>query len=80
MVTLGDHLRKARLSRGIMQVDAAKEMGVSYATFHNWETGERAPQKHLRERITGFLGYDPREHGVAFPERVVLRRRKEHLI
>jgi transcriptional regulator with XRE-family HTH domain len=52
-----------------MQIEAASEMGVSYATFHNWETGERAPQKHLRERITGFLGYDPREQGVAFPER-----------
>jgi transcriptional regulator with XRE-family HTH domain len=63
-----------------MQIEAAKEMGVSYATFHNWETGERAPQKHLRERITGFLGYDPGEHGVVFPERVVLRRRKEHSI
>jgi transcriptional regulator with XRE-family HTH domain len=77
LVTLGDHIRKARLLRGIMQVEAAREMGVSYATFHNWETGERAPQKHLRERIRGFLGYDPREHGVAFPERVTPKMRKQ---
>ncbi len=67
--TLGDHLRRARISRGIWQTEAAKELGVSHATLHNWETGKRAPQKYLRERIVGFLGYDPREEGVAFPER-----------
>ena len=51
-----------------MQIEAARELGVSGETLHNWETGRRAPQKCLRERIVGFLGYDPREEGVPFPE------------
>ena len=69
LTTLGDHILKARLLRGLMQIEAARELGVSGETLHNWETGKRAPQKYLRERIMAFLGYDPREHGIAFPER-----------
>lgn len=69
LLTLGDHLRKVRLVRNLKQTEAAVVLGVSEETLHNWETGKTAPQKYLRRRIIRFLGYDPREHGAAFPTR-----------
>jgi transcriptional regulator with XRE-family HTH domain len=56
---VGDHLRKARLLRGLIRREAGAALGVSGETIENWETGKTAPQAYLRERIVCFLGYDP---------------------
>lgn len=56
---MGDHLKKARLLRGLVQDQVARELGVSGTTLLNWETGKTAPRAYLRERIVCFLGYDP---------------------
>jgi DNA-binding XRE family transcriptional regulator len=57
--TVGDHLKKARLIRGLIREEASAALGVSEETIKNWETGKTVPQKYLRERIVCFLGYDP---------------------
>ena len=57
--TLGDHLKKARLLRGLVRREAAAVFGVSGETVENWETGKTVPRAYLRERIVCFLGYDP---------------------
>ncbi len=41
--TLGEHLKKARLDRGIPQMDAAKAIGCGPLTFLHWEKGRVAP-------------------------------------
>ncbi|HSS47808.1 MAG TPA: helix-turn-helix transcriptional regulator [Thermoanaerobaculia bacterium] len=56
---MGDHLKKARLLRGLFRREAGAALGVSGATIKNWEAGETAPRAYLRERIVCFLGYDP---------------------
>ena len=59
--TLGDRLRQRRWNRGLEQRDAAAEIGVSVATYRNWEVNRFIPTvKHLPATIA-FLGYDWRE-------------------
>lgn len=41
--TLGDHLKKARLNRGLPQKDAARAIGCASLTFLHWEKGRIAP-------------------------------------
>ena len=57
--TLGDHLRKRRLDLGLLQRDAAEELGVDEMTVCNWETNRTSPQLHLIPKIIAFLGYNP---------------------
>jgi transcriptional regulator with XRE-family HTH domain len=61
--TLGDHVKKVRLLRGLIRREAAAALGVSEETIENWETGKTLPRTGLRERITRFLEYDPRIGG-----------------
>jgi transcriptional regulator with XRE-family HTH domain len=56
---VGDHLKKARLLKGLIRREAATALGVSGATIQNWEAGKTVPRANLRERIVCFLGYDP---------------------
>src|SRR6185436_5332212 len=55
--TLGDHVKKVRLLRGLIRREAAAALGVSEETIENWETGKTVPRAGLRERITRFLEY-----------------------
>ncbi len=57
--TVGDHLKKVRLLRGLFRKEAAAALGVSGETVENWESGKHVPRAYLRERIVCFLGYDP---------------------
>jgi hypothetical protein len=57
--TLGEHLKKARLDRGIRQRDAAKVSGCGCVTL---SIGKRAESRHTFRfwpAIVVFLGYDP---------------------
>jgi DNA-binding XRE family transcriptional regulator len=58
--TLADHLKKARLDRGIPQRDAARAIGCSPLTFLHWEKGRVAPDVRFWPAILRFLGFDPR--------------------
>ena len=57
--TLGDHLRKRRHERGLLQKDVAASMGVNAWTLANWEKGYTNPKLRFWPGIIEFLGYDP---------------------
>jgi transcriptional regulator with XRE-family HTH domain len=57
--TLGDHLRKVRLDRGLSQPHVAKIFNVSTDTVTGWELNRNKPQARLAKKIIQFLGYVP---------------------
>jgi transcriptional regulator with XRE-family HTH domain len=57
--TLGDHLRKVRLDRGLSQPDVAKILEVTADTITGWELDHHEPPAKFASRIISFLGYNP---------------------
>jgi len=55
---LADHLKKARLDRGIPQRDAARAIGCSPLTYLHWEKVRVAPHVRFWPAILAFLGYE----------------------
>lgn len=55
LITVGDHLRKTRLNRGLHQKDVAKLIGVSDETINNWENNHTSPQISKMKMIDDFL-------------------------
>jgi len=56
---LGDHIKAARLDRGLLQREVAEIMGVSEASISNWELNHRPPFISCYPKIIAFLGYIP---------------------
>jgi len=56
---VGDHLRRRRLERGLLQREVAAQLGVDPFTILNWETNKVEPLARLMPRIVRFLGYHP---------------------
>jgi transcriptional regulator with XRE-family HTH domain len=67
---LGDHLRKRRLDLGLLQREAAGELGVTESTVYHWETGKTAPKTRHLPSILRFLGHDPRPMPETFAGRL----------
>lgn len=63
---IGEHLKTRRLDLGLLQQDAAEQLGVSVFTVINWETGETQPQVERGPGIIEFLGYDPMPGATSF--------------
>lgn len=57
--TWGEHLRRQRILRGLLQKEVANEIGVCPDTVLNWEANRNTPPVHLLPRITTFLRYCP---------------------
>jgi transcriptional regulator with XRE-family HTH domain len=73
--TIGDHIRKHRLDRGLQQNQVALLICVDKTTIMNWERGHRTPAlRHIPE-IIRFLGYLPFAVGDSLPERLRSYRR-----
>jgi len=60
--SLGEHIRKARMDRGLLQKDVAELFGVSEDTITYWENERSYPQVHFYPHIISFLGYYPFDH------------------
>lgn len=60
--TVGEHIRKIRIERGLSQGDVGKIIGVSDDTVTYWENGRSVPQVQYYPAIILFLGYYPFEH------------------
>jgi len=58
--TVGEHLKRARLDRGIRQKEAPRMLGCGPGTLGTWEKGRVAPDVRFWPAILAFLGYDPR--------------------
>ena len=57
--TLGDHLRKIRLDRGLSQPDVAKILKVTTDSVTGWELNRNEPTPKFAGAIIAFLGYFP---------------------
>jgi transcriptional regulator with XRE-family HTH domain len=61
--TLGEHLRRVRVDRGLTNVQTALMLGVAYQTVERWEHNRRAISAKNRSKVLAFLGFDPDEAG-----------------
>lgn len=77
--TLGEHLRKRRIDRGETQREAARQVGVHPATFHNWEKAFREPGVGRWPAIPAYLCYDPSPEPASLAARIRARRCQEGL-
>jgi DNA-binding XRE family transcriptional regulator len=57
--TLGEHLRLARIDRGLKQTEVAALLGVAYQTIVKWEHNLHPIGPKSRPRVIAFLGYEP---------------------
>ena len=69
--TIGDHVQARRLDLGLLQREAAAQMGVYPETIRNWELGWREPALRSLPAIVRFLGYSPLPQGETLGERIV---------
>ena len=56
---VGDHIRKARLDRGITQRQAARQLGILPTTLCDWERHRTGPRVFHFPAVVRFLGYNP---------------------
>jgi transcriptional regulator with XRE-family HTH domain len=76
---VGEHLKRARLDRGIQQRDAARSIGCRPAALGSWEKGRVAPDVRFWPAILAFLGCDPRPEPAGFGGRLRAAREAEGL-
>lgn len=57
--TLGDHLRKTRIDRGLSQPEVARILHVTPDTVTGWELNRHQPPARLAKTIITFLGFCP---------------------
>lgn len=77
--SLGDHLRTERLRRGLLQREAAREIGVTVMTVNGWEMGRAEPKVSYIPAILGFLGYDPYPEATSLGEGLRQERERRGL-
>ena len=51
LITIGDHLRKARLDRGLYQTDIANILNTSAENINNWEHNHKQPHVTNMKRV-----------------------------
>lgn len=59
--TIGEHIRKVRIERGLEQKDVARIIKVVEDTITGWENGRSSPQVSFMPSIIQFLGYAPNQ-------------------
>lgn len=73
--TLGQYLKRERAIRALHQDEAARLLGVSEATYHNWENDQVKPGMTRWPAVIRFLGYDPSPEPKTLGERMTAKRR-----
>jgi transcriptional regulator with XRE-family HTH domain len=76
---VGDHLRKARMDRGLWQEHVAAELGVSVSTICNWEGNHTSVATRHLPKVMAFLGYDPRQDAEHLGDRIRMQRERQGL-
>jgi transcriptional regulator with XRE-family HTH domain len=69
--TVGDHIRKRRLTLKMLQKEVGEQIGVDKTSIHNWETNVRSPEIRYMPAIIRFLGYNPLPETEGWGERLV---------
>ncbi|MGD9729825.1 MAG: helix-turn-helix domain-containing protein [Gammaproteobacteria bacterium] len=74
--TLGEHIKKRRLTLKVYQREVAERFGVDPNTILNWEKGLTAePPIKVIPAILAFLGYNPFPAPITLSERMLAARR-----
>lgn len=55
--TFAARLRAAREEAGLTMYEAARQAGISYATWHGWESGKAAPKVDRLPAIVTALSH-----------------------
>jgi site-specific DNA recombinase len=72
--TIGDHIRRRRLTLKLKQKHVAEQLGVDACNIFNWESNTKHPQIRFMPSIIEFLGYNPLPPGKNWAERLVRHR------
>jgi transcriptional regulator with XRE-family HTH domain len=72
--TLGEHLKKARIERGLLQRDVAKSLRVDSMSIVNWEKRRTKVGARFVPAIIRWLGYDPLPEARSVAEWIVIER------
>ena len=78
-VTLGDHLKKARRERGLLQREVAKALRVDSMSLVNWEKNRTSVGARFVPAIIRWLGYDPLPRPSSFSSWLVTERTRRGL-
>jgi len=73
--TIGDHIRRKRLSMKLFQKDVAARLGVKTPTIWSWENDGGPVEFRYMPAIIEFLGYNPLPPATNWAERLVRHRR-----
>jgi transcriptional regulator with XRE-family HTH domain len=57
--TVGDHLKRTRMDRGLSLERAGRQLGADASTLKGWEDGRFGVRRRHRGSVVAFLGYDP---------------------
>ena len=63
------------MERGLLQEEAAEQIGVDKTTIYNWENNRATPATCHIPKIIGLLGYVPFDRPSSLPQRLALARR-----
>ena len=55
-MTLGERLKKLREDKNLNQVEVAKKLNISQATYNRYERDERSPDYKTLAKIADFYG------------------------
>ncbi len=74
-MTIGDHLRKKRLDRDLLQREVALLLRSTECSVYIWETNRTSPTLPFLPRIIEFLGYCPYDPDWTPGERLIWIRK-----
>jgi site-specific DNA recombinase len=72
--TIGDHIRRRRLSLKLKQEEVGERLGVVECSVYGWENGRSKPSIEYMPAIIEFLGYNPLPAAKTPGERLVRHR------
>ena len=72
--TVGDHIRKKRLSLKLLQKQVAQTLGVNTTSVYNWESNQTQPGLAYMPAVIEFLGYNPLPPAKNWADRLVRGR------
>jgi transcriptional regulator with XRE-family HTH domain/DNA-binding transcriptional MerR regulator len=72
--TIGDHIRRKRLTMKLRQKDVAKQLGVTASSVYNWEANHSIPELRFMPAVISFLGYNPLPAATTIAEQLIRRR------
>jgi site-specific DNA recombinase len=77
--TVGDHIRRRRLERKLLQREVAELIGVTAGAVFAWEGNTAAPELRYMPAIIDFLGYNPVPQPTDAAEKLVWQRTSQGL-